>query len=329
MRSTGSGYILVDETRDLLLKENAVEWICEKIVNQLTNAADCQFQDVLIDLSTGDGRAVCYQSLPCTERMKDTLAKWDGIREFQDLHITYQFGDRTEVIDENVVADWMMLDENGDIVYDEHNVPLLDETLIKEYVAYLSATYNTVGIEREFHATRGDVVKVPGGSYGNEIDEQAEYAYLLNAVLNRESGTRIPQYTSEAREKGTDDIGDTYIEVDMGSQHMYYYADGELVIDTPIVTGNMSRRWSTPAKVCFVYFKQKNRVLRGADYATPVKYWMAVDGHIGIHDATWRREFGGDIYKTNGSHGCINTPLETMTELYELVEPGTPVIMFY
>lgn len=261
--------------------------------------------------------------------MKDTLAKWDGIREFQDLHITYQFGDRTEVIDENVVADWMMLDENGDIVYDEHNVPLLDETLIKEYVAYLSATYNTVGIEREFHASRGDVVKVPGGSYGNEIDEQAEYAYLLNAVLNRESGTRIPQYTSEAREKGTDDIGDTYIEVDMGSQHMYYYADGELVIDTPIVTDNMSRRWSTPAKVCFVYFKQKNRVLRGADYATPVKYWMAVDGHIGIHDATWRREFGGDIYKTNGSHGCINTPLETMTELYELVEPGTPVIMFY
>lgn len=135
------------------MKENAVEWICEKIINQLTNAADCQFQDVLIDLSTGDGRAVCYQSLPCTERMKDTLAKWDGIREFQDLHITYQFGARTEVIDENVVADWMMLDENGDIVYDEHNVPLLDETLIKEYVAYLSATYNTVGIERKFHVT--------------------------------------------------------------------------------------------------------------------------------------------------------------------------------
>ena len=88
MRSTGSGYILVDETRDLLLKENAVEWICEKIVNQLTNAADCQFQDVLIDLSTGDGRAVCYQSLPCTERMKDTLEKRDAIREFQDLHLT-------------------------------------------------------------------------------------------------------------------------------------------------------------------------------------------------------------------------------------------------
>lgn len=190
VRSTGSGYILVDETRDLLLKENAVEWICEKIVNQLADAADCQFQDVLIDLSTGDGRAICYQSLPYTERMKDTLAKRDGIRGFQDLHITYQFGARTEVIDENVVADWMMLDENGGIVYDEHNVPLLDETLIKEYMAYLSATYNTVEIEREFHATRGDIVKVSGGSYRNEIDEQAEYAYLLNAGMTWSNSAR-------------------------------------------------------------------------------------------------------------------------------------------
>ena len=75
-------------------------------------------------------------------------------------------------------------------------------------------------------------------------------------------------------------------------------------------------------------FKQKNRVLRGANYATPVKYWMAVNGHIGIHDATWREEFGGNIYETDGSHGCINTPLEAMAELYEMVDEGTPVIIY-
>ena len=60
-----------------------------------------------------------------------------------------------------------------------------------------------------------------------------------------------------------------------------------------------------------------------------MKYWMAVDGNIGIHDATWRKEFGGDIYLTDGSHGCINTPLEIMSEMYEVVEKGTPVILFY
>lgn len=329
VKSPAGGYVLVDETKDLFMREAAIELIRDTIVNQLTNNGNRKFCGIQIDLSDEWNKEICYQSIPYTDEMKDTLSKWEGIRDFQDFHMVYQFGDREEVIDENVVADWMALDDDGNIVFDENNVPVLDETIIEEYVAYLSTTYNTVGIEREFKATRGDVVKVSGGGYGNEINEKAEYEFLLNAFLNGEGGRRIPQYTSEAWEKGSDDIGDTYIEVDMGSQHMYYYVDGEIVIDTPVVTGNASRRWDTPSKVCFVYFKQRNRVLRGANYATPVKYWMAVDGHIGIHDATWRKEFGGEIYKTNGSHGCINTPLEIMTELYDMVETGTPVIMFY
>lgn len=322
--SETDGYILVDETKDLLLKENAVELISGRIVNQLTGMT---FD--IIDLSEEENKKICYRDIPYTATMKDTLAKWKGIEEFQDFKLTYKFGDRDEVVDKRVVADWMALDDDGNIVFDEQNKPVLDETMVEEYIAYLSITYNTVGMERKFRTTRGDIVEVASGSYGNAIDEKAEYEFLLDAFINKKGGTRIPKYSSEAKAKGSDDIGDTYIEVDMGSQHMYYYVDGELAIDTPVVTGNAARGWDTPSKVCFVYFKQRNRVLRGANYATPVKYWMAVDGHIGIHDATWRREFGGEIYKTNGSHGCINTPLEIMTEMYDMVETGTPVIMFY
>ena len=319
VKSASEGYILVDETKDLLLKENAVELICAGIVNQLTE----------IDLAAEENREQCYRSIPYSEDMKDTLAKWQGVQAFQDFQMTYLFGDRQEVIDANVVSDWMALDDDGQIVFDGNNKPVLDETLIEEYVAYLSETYDTVGMEREFQATSGKIVTLSGGSYGNAIDIEKEYAFLLNAFLNGAGGTRIPEYRSEVWEKGEDDIGSTYVEVDMGEQHMYYYQDGELVIDTPVVTGNHSRGWDTPAKVCHVYFKQKNRVLRGRNYATPVKYWMAVDGNIGIHDATWRKEFGGDIYLTDGSHGCINTPLEIMSEMYEIVEKGTPVILFY
>lgn len=319
VKSTSAGYVLVDETKDLLLKDKAVELICKGIVNQLTD----------IDLSTDENKKLCYRSIPYTAEMKDTLSKWAGVQDFQSFSMIYVFGDRQEFIDENVVADWMALDNEGNIVFDDNNYPMLDKSVIEEYVAYLSMTYDTVGVEREFEATSGKLVKVAGGSYGNAIDTKAEYEFLLNAFLKGESGTRIPQYKTEVLEKGEDDIGDTYIEVDMGEQHMYYYNDGRLVLDTPVVTGNMSKGWDTPSKVCYVYYKQKNRVLRGKNYATPVKYWMAVDGNIGIHDATWRKEFGGDIYLTNGSHGCINTPIDIMSEFYEIVEKGTPVILFY
>ena len=60
-----------------------------------------------------------------------------------------------------------------------------------------------------------------------------------------------------------------------------------------------------------------------------VKYWMAVDKNIGIQDATERSEFGVDIYESSGSHECINTPIGIVSQMYDMVEEGTPVIMFY
>ena len=240
VKSAEAGYILVDETQDLLLKDQAIQVICDGISNQLTQ----------INLASPENKVLCYQSVAYTDEMKELLAKWQGIQAFQDFHMVYQFGDKQEIIDENIVAEWMTLDENGAILFDENDVPLLDKTMIQEYIAYLCATYDTVGTERNFQTTRGDIVTVSSSGYGNQLDAKAEYAFLLNAFQNKESGVRTPIYLSEAKEKGLDDIGDTYIEVDMGSQQMYYYQDGQKKIETPIVTGNLSRRWGTPAKVC-------------------------------------------------------------------------------
>ena len=168
-------------------------------------------------------------------------------------------------------------------------------------------------------------------TYGTKLDTEAEKEYLVKALGEErtQEELHIPAYKQEGFVRGLDDIGDTYIEVDMTGQHMYYYVDGELKLDTDVVTGNTGRRMGTPEGINYVYNKQRNRVLRGADYATPVKYWMPVKGAVGIHDAGWRKEFGGEIYKRNGSHGCINTPPDIMAELYDMVEIGTPVIMFY
>ena len=197
----------------------------------------------------------------------------------------------------------------------------------------LAARYDTCGTEREFAATRGDIVTVKYVTYGTKLDVEAEQAYLLEVLQGEgdEAGSmlHVPAYSQQGYVRGLDDIGDTYIEIDMTEQRMYYYADGELTLETDVVTGNTGRRMGTPQGINFVYAKERNRTLRGADYASFVKYWMPVKGNVGIHDASWRTKFGGQIYKTNGSHGCINTPSDIMSQLYELAEVGTPVIMFY
>ena len=325
IKKTSEGYVLINEREQVLDREACLKAVTEAIRNR----------EERIDLL----EAGCYQPLPLDPKMKETMKLWEEIAEFQDCGIVYCFGEQQEAVDASVVCDWLMpLDETVNLQHitardafqrDENGEFLVDQEKLEAYVDALADRYDTVGAVRQFQTTRGDVVTIAGGTYGNQIDRKAEKEYLYPAFLERKRELHEPAYLKEAWKKGTDDIGDTYIEVDMGNQHLYYYREGELVLDAPIVTGNMMRKRDTPAAVCYVYAKQKNRVLRGPGYASPVKYWMPVKGGIGIHDARWRKEFGGEIYKTEGSHGCINMPLEKAEQLYGEVEIGTPVVMFY
>ena len=112
-------------------------------------------------------------------------------------------------------------------------------------------------------------------------------------------------------------------------QHMWCYKNGSLVVDTDVVTGNISRGYNTPAIVSQIQYKTRNAVLKGDNYRTPVNYWMPFYGNYGIHDAYWRAEFGGEVYLTNGSHGCVNTPPAAMAQVYANMETGTPVVLYY
>jgi lipoprotein-anchoring transpeptidase ErfK/SrfK len=119
------------------------------------------------------------------------------------------------------------------------------------------------------------------------------------------------------------------VEVDMTNQHLYLYQNGTVELESDFVSGNMSKGYNTPAGVFGLTYKTKNAVLRGADYATPVNYWMPFNGNVGMHDATWRSSFGGNIYLTSGSHGCINLPLDKAKEIYQYMSENFPIICYY
>ena len=110
---------------------------------------------------------------------------------------------------------------------------------------------------------------------------------------------------------------------------MVLFYKGNLVLETDFVSGDMSNGNTTPGGLYGLTYKTTNAVLRGADYVTPVYYWMPFNGNIGMHDATWRTEFGGDIFLTNGSHGCINLPLDKAAAIYPYLTTGFPIICYY
>lgn len=114
----------------------------------------------------------------------------------------------------------------------------------------------------------------------------------------------------------------------MTAQHLYYYKNGSLIVDTDFVSGNDAKGWSTPVGAYGLYYKQTDKTLRGEGYATPVSFWMPFNGGVGFHDANWRRDFGGNYYKRNGSHGCVNMPYNAAKTLYDNIEAGCAVLVY-
>ena len=153
-------------------------------------------------------------------------------------------------------------------------------------------------------------------------------AALTENIRNGESMTKEPAYAQTANSRGGNDYGDTYVEVNLTAQHLFYYKNGALVVESDFVSGNESKGWSTPAGAFGLYYKQRDKTLRGEDYATPVSFWMPFNGGVGFHDATWRSRFGGSDYIRNGSHGCVNLPYNVAKTLYENIEAGCAVLVY-
>lgn len=253
------------------------------------------------------------------ELLKERITK---IQSFFGAEITYDMGMDKEVVDQSVISSWIVVDEDYNISFDEEKVAA--------YVQSLASKYNTYGDEREFLTSKGDTVTIGGGDYGWVIDKEAEREQLLQEVKNGEVKTREPVYSQTAVSRNKDDIGNTYIEIDYTNQHMWYYENGVMKIDTDIVSGNISRGNGSPDGVFKIVYKKSPAVLKGEDYESNVTYFMPFAYNVGIHDASWRNgKFGGNIYKTSGSHGCINTPEEVVTKMYEMVKVDTPVIAYY
>lgn len=246
------------------------------------------------------------------------LAK-EKANKLLNKEFTYNYGDRKEVLDSSLFKSWLFF--NGQ----ELDV---DPNMARAYIVELAERYDTYGRNRNFKASSGQTITIAGGSYGWLTHRGNTVDALIEHLKAGESKTIEPVYSAKALHRETDDIGNSYVEIDLTSQMVYVYINGEMKVQTPTVTGNVAQGHATPRSVDPLNYKTTNTVLKGPGYASPVKYWMPFNGGIGLHDASWRSKFGGQIYKTGGSHGCINLPTEKAKAIYELVYPGMPVIVY-
>lgn len=305
---SGQGYSIVpEEEGTVVLKDALREAAAEKIQNlqetlSLEEAGVYQQPELRSD----------HQAL------KDTL---ETMNRYAGVTVIYQFGDQTERLDGDRISEWLSVDADGTVA--------LSQEGIASYVEELAAKYNTSNKAKTLKTSYGSTIQVKGGTYGWRINQSEETKELEALIRSGESQTREPVYGQRAASRGENDYGTTYVELNLTAQHLFFYQEGKLLVESDFVSGNLSRGWGTPEGTYPLTYKQKNAVLKGETYRTPVDYWMPFNGGIGMHDATWRSSFGGTIYKTNGSHGCINLPHQVAKTIYEHISAGMPVICYH
>lgn len=294
----------------------------KKFTEQIKKALD-GFQPELDLLESG-----CYILPKFVSDSEEVIKAAEDMNSYLGAEITYDFSPDTEVVNSEVIAKWIKVNDKMKVTF--------DEKAVKEYIEGLAEKYNTRGKPRKFTTATGNTVTVEGGIYGWQIDQKEEYKLLTANIKKAEKVTREPAYSSRAASHGAMDVGDTYAEVDLSNQKAYFIKNGEVVLSSDVVTGNPNRGNATPQGTYTLSYKTRNAVLRGEkrpdgtySYESPVAYWMPFNGGIGFHDAPWQSSFGGSRYKSHGSHGCINMPTEKAKQMYNLISDGTPVVCHY
>ena len=205
----------------------------------------------------------------------------------------------------------------------------MNNNKLNDTIKALKKYYDKEGQPVKLHD--GTTINVSGGTCTNTVDETIELDKIYKILdAGKVVTKRVPVRTGYLAEIYS---GEYIVEVDIQNQHVWVYTqDGEVIMDSDCVTGKHGRH-DTPTGIYTISQMSRNYTMHGTNdngssYASFCHNFMRItDGGIALHDASWRSEFGGDIYINNGSHGCINLPTQFANDLYNIVDKGTLVIV--
>ena len=124
-----------------------------------------------------------------------------------------------------------------------------------------------------------------------------------------------------------------YVVIDLSSQTTTLYNGNNVMIQDYCVTGK--GKYQTGIGVFKIKSKERDRYLNGTNadgstYHSFVHYWMPFNGGQGLHDASWRGNFGPSI--NSSSHGCDNLdsiPRYMINKYGEIYELSTAEYIYY
>lgn len=256
-----------------------------------------------------------------------------GYHEIADIDIQLWFGEQCEKLNNHSSVSFIQTEK-----HDGKDRIQVKEKELREFVRALAEKYNTYQEKINLKTQSGSEIQLNNYGLGWILDEEYAAEAIKKMVDKRERAElHLTDHSKNSnrwwtRQEGeytsSDEQNSQYIEVSIQMQHFWLVENGKPIMESDVVTGNPNTGHSTPTGVYHIFDKQKNAVLSGEDYEITVSYWIEFTEAIGLHDAVWQSEFGGEVYRYNGSHGCINLPLKAAEKLYGLSKQDMQVFIY-
>ena len=272
---------------------------------------------------------------------KEVLNELSQYNNYLCRWVRFDMGEKHyETISPKEIKDWIVIGDDASVS--------IDQEKMAQWVEKFCLKYKTVGKTRKFKSHTGEVLEVSGGDYGWQIDYSQTFDQVYKALTENNTQSDVdayvknksntnkkkllkklePIYKNKAYkmnfENPTEDYNtQTYSEVDISEQMVYVFQNGQVVYSAKCVTGLPSDATRSTKTGCW-YIKDKKLeyTLTGADYTTPTKYWVRITwtgtGYHYMNRSDWDK-WSPELYKTRGSHGCVNLQLEDVKNIYNLV----------
>ena len=301
-----NGYEIIPEEQGTKMKKKALMAALKEGIASLKDAISLEEEN-------------CYAKPKITSDNEALVRLADTLNQYTGVVITYDEGEKTETLDGSITHNWMDINDMQ---------VSINEEKVAEYVDELASAHNTVFRKHTLKTSYGETIDIVNGDYGWKVDKEGEREQIIKDLKAGTSKKREITYERRGASRGENDYGDTYVEINLTAQHLFFYKNGSLITESDFVSGNISKNYDTPTGIYGLTYKEKDAVLKGENYASPVDFWMPFCNNVGMHDASWRSSFGGGIYKTSGSHGCINLPRSAAQKIFENIEEGDPVLVY-
>lgn len=213
-------------------------------------------------------------------------------------------------IDSDIINRWIKTNEEGKVYIDENSV--------KSYLSIVNDRLNKAGNGIEFKTKKGDTIVLNGGNLGKKIDIEKETKEVVELIAKGEAVKKEPNYVD-----GNISIDSDYIEVNLDAQKAYVFVDNSEKMSFDIVSGNPKK---SPSKTGAYSLKQLISNIKEGEH-TVLNYYP-IDDTFGFSQSDWRKSYGKEIYKSDGTNGNINLSSKDFEKLKNLVKNDMPVLIY-